>query len=130
MKLIIVVLILVLSIPALAQKEIKIEDAKNHVGDSVRICTKIYGDRFLETSKGTPTFLNAGANYANAPLTLVIWADARKEFKNKPEEYYIGKDLCITGRIEIYKEKPQIIIINEAQIRETINDKLIIKEPN
>ena len=130
MKVIFTALIILLSIPASAQKEIKIEDAKNHVGDTVRICTKIYGGKFLENSKGTPAFLNAGGNYPNAPLTLVIWADARKEFKNKPEDYYTGKDVCVTGKIELYRDKPQIVILKEAQIRETINDKLKLKEPD
>ena len=83
----------------------------------------------METAKGTPTFLNAGGSYPNAPLTLVIWADARKEFKNKPEEYYAGKNVCVTGRVEVYRDKPQIVIAHESQIRETINDKLIINEP-
>lgn len=107
-----------LSASVFAQREIKIEDAKNHIGDSVKICTKIFGGKCLESSKGTPTFLNAGANYPNAPLTLVIWADARKDFKNKPEEYYTGKDVCVTGKIELFRDKPQIVISKEEQIKE------------
>ncbi len=35
-------------------------------------------------------FLNAGGYYPNAPVTLVIWAEARKEFNNAPEEFYNG----------------------------------------
>jgi hypothetical protein len=107
------------SFPAFAQKQIKIEEVKNHVGDSVTICTKIFGGKFLETAKGTPTFLNAGGNYPNAPLTIVIWADGRKDFKNKPEEYYTGKTVCITGKLELFKDKPQIVINNESQLAVT-----------
>ena len=107
------------SFPAFAQKQIKIEEVKNHVGDSVTICTKIFGGKFLETAKGTPTFLNAGGNYPTAPLTLVIWADARNVFKNKPEVYYTGKNVCITGKIELFKDKPQIVINNESQLAVT-----------
>ncbi len=61
---------------------------------------------------------------------MVIWGDARKQFSNKPEEYYIGKTVCVTGKIELYRDKPQIVIANETQIRELINDKLLIKEPD
>ena len=82
---------LLICFSSFAQKEIKVNDAKNHVGDSVKICTKIYGGKFLENTKGTPTFLNAGGYYPNAPLTIVIWPDARKEFNNTPEEFYKGK---------------------------------------
>lgn len=101
-----------------AQQQIKIEDAKNHAGDSVKICTKISGGKFLENANGTPTFLNAGGSYPNAPLTLVIWAEARKEFKNKPEEYYTGKEICVTGKVELFRDKPQIVIHKEEQIKE------------
>lgn len=87
-----------------AQTEIKIDDAKNHVCDSVKICTKIYGGKFLENTKGAPTFLNAGGYYPNAPLTIVIWADARKEFNNNPEEFYKGKEVCIYGVIKLFKK--------------------------
>ena len=27
-------------------------------------------------------------NYPNNPLTLVIWSDVRKEFADKPEEFF------------------------------------------
>ena len=99
-----------------AQKEIKLEELKDHVGDSVKVCTKIYGGIFLDRSKGTPTFLNAGGAYPDNPLTLVIWADVRATFKNKPEDFYKDKQVCITGKIELYKEKPQIVIHGEDQL--------------
>jgi DNA/RNA endonuclease YhcR with UshA esterase domain len=129
MKYLFILLVGLITTTAFAQTEIKVDEAKTHVGETVKICTKIFGGKYLENSKGTPTFLNAGGSYPNAPLTLVIWADARKEFKNKPEEYYAGKSVCVTGKIELFKDKPQIVINKEEQIRETINDKLIINEP-
>ena len=130
MKYFFLLIIAAITSPVFAQKEIKIEDAKNHVGDTVKICSKILGGKFLENAKDMPTLLNAGGNYPNALLTVVISAEARKQFTNKPEEYYTGKTVCVTGKIELYKDKPQIVIINESQIREIINDKLLLKEPD
>jgi hypothetical protein len=101
---------------AKAQQEIKIDELSGHIGDSVTVCTKIYGGVFLERSKGTPTLLNAGGSYPNAPLTLVIWADARGKFKTPPEEFYKDKNVCITGKVILYKEKPEIIIYDEKQL--------------
>ncbi|HEY8658748.1 MAG TPA: hypothetical protein VIL78_06910 [Hanamia sp.] len=77
---------LVLSV--FAQKEIKLEEVKNHIGDSVKIQAKIYGGKFLESAKGTPTFLNVGDNYPNGPKTLVRGSDVRKQFKKPPEECF------------------------------------------
>ena len=52
---------------AFCQTEIKLEEIGKHNGDSVKVCTKIYGVIYLERSKGTPTFLNAGGSYPNNP---------------------------------------------------------------
>lgn len=101
---------------AQAQQEIKIEDLDKHVGDSVTVCTKIYGGIFLERSKGTPTLLNAGGAYPNAPLTILIGPEARSLFKEAPEVFYKDKEVCITGKIILYKEKPEIVVYGEKQI--------------
>ena len=101
---------------AFSQLEIKVEDAAKHEGDSVKICTRIYGAKYFENSNRTPTLLNAGAKYPDAPLTLVIFGENRPAFKNKPEEFYVDKNICITGKILIYKGKPEIILTKEDQI--------------
>lgn len=101
---------------ACAQQEIKIEDAAKHEGDSVTICTRIFGAKYFEGSNRSPTLLNAGAKYPDALLTIVIFGDSRAAFKNKPEEYYPDKNICVTGRIVIYKGKPEIIVSAEKDI--------------
>ena len=98
-----------------AQQEIKMEDLSKHVGDSVTVCT-IYGGIFLDRSKGTPTLLNAGASFPNSPLTIVIGPEARKTFKEAPEVFYKEKNVCITGKVILYKEKPEIVVYDENQI--------------
>lgn len=115
-KIIVSITILLAGICSYAQQEIKIEDAAKHEGDSVTICTKIFGARYFETSNRSPTLLNAGAKYPDAPLTIVIFGENRSAFKNKPEEFYPDKNICVTGRIVIYKGKPEIILTNESQI--------------
>ena len=99
-----------------AQTETKIEELNRHVGDSVTVCTRIYGGIYLDRSKDTPTLLNAGGSYPNAPLTILIWADARAKFIQPPEVYYKDKNVCISGKIILYKEKPEIIVYDEKQI--------------
>jgi DNA/RNA endonuclease YhcR with UshA esterase domain len=48
---------------------------------------------------------------------------------NVPEEFYKGKEVCITGKIELYKDKPQIVVTSKSQIVEQITDKVEDKEP-
>lgn len=89
---------------------------EQYEGKLVKVCTKIYGTKFLDNNGGKPTFLNAGAAFPNSPLTILIWGDNRKNFKNAPEKYYDGKDVCITGKIVMYKGKPEIIVTKEDEI--------------
>ncbi|MBK8301211.1 MAG: hypothetical protein IPK90_12420 [Chitinophagaceae bacterium] len=107
---------LLLTVTSFAQQKIKTEDLSKHVGDSVTFCTKIFGGIFLDRSKEQLTLLNAGGNYPNAPLTIVIGSDTREKFANKPEVFYKDKEVCITGKISLYKEKPQIVVCNEKQL--------------
>lgn len=115
-RFIILVVALYITGKAGAQQTIPMTALNAHVGDSVTVCTKIYGGIYLERSKGTPTLLNAGDNYPNNPLTVLIWPDVRQQFKDSPEVFYKDKEVCITGKIILYKEKPEIIIYNPAQI--------------
>jgi hypothetical protein len=57
---------------ASAQQKIKIEDAAQHEGDSVTICSKVYGGRYMSNSKSAITLLNVGGLYPNALLTVLI----------------------------------------------------------
>ena len=119
MKSIITICLCIFCLSASAQKEIKIDDAKSHVGEVVKICTKIYGGKYFE--KDSLTLLNAGAPYPQSPLTVVIRGSARDQF-NKPESYYNGAEVCLTGKIELYRDKPQIEIKLKSQVIEQLKD--------
>jgi len=98
-----------------AQSNIKLDDISSHIGDSVTVCGKVAGMRYFEKSKNQPTFLNIGASYPDQKVTVVIWGDTRKLFTTNIEDLK-DKEICITGRIILYKEKAEIIIYNPAQI--------------
>ena len=120
MKKIPILLACLWSLSCFSQTEIKIEDAKNHVGDSVKICSRIYDAKFITRHRGAPTFLNVGEKYPNARLRLVIWAEVREQFDVKPEEFYKGRNVCVYGRINLFRGRPEIVITSPDQIVETI----------
>lgn len=98
-----------------AQTPVKLEDVSKHVGDSVTVCGKVADMRYFENSKNKPTLLNIGAKHPDAPLTVVIWENGRALFTSKIEDL-LNKEICITGRIILYKEKPEIIVDKPEQI--------------
>ncbi|MBS1919397.1 MAG: hypothetical protein JST17_04000 [Bacteroidetes bacterium] len=108
---------LFLTVLVKAQQDIKIDELSKHTGDSVKVCTKIFGGIYLDRSNGSPTLLDAGGKYPDAPLTILIWGDTRKQFKEAPDSFYKDKDVCITGRIKLYKDRPEIVIYDEKQIQ-------------
>jgi micrococcal nuclease len=115
-KIVTAIMALSLSVLVKAQQEISMDELSKHTGDSVKVCTKIFSGIYLERSKGAPTLLDAGGKYPDAPLTLLIWGDNRKQFKEAPDSFYKDKNVCITGRIKLYKGKPEIEIYDEKQI--------------
>ena len=89
--------------------------AINHIGERGTVCGKIVDSNYAVRSNGSPTFLNFSRPYPNHPFTTVIWGDKRANFSGNPEEYYLNKNVCITGLIESYKGKPQIVAVNQSQ---------------
>lgn len=99
-----------------AQNRIPADSASAHIGDSLTVCGKVFGTRFLEASKDGPTFLNIGAEYPKSPFTVVILLKDRKKFKEAPEDYFKGKNVCVLGKIIDFKGKAEIVVTEPEQI--------------
>ena len=59
---------------------------------------------------------NPWKNFQKKSLTLVIWYHLRKEFLDKPEEFFKDKMLNIFGKIELCQDKLQILTQSNSQI--------------
>lgn len=92
------------------QTVISLNQVNTHIGDSVTVCGKVYGMRYFSNSKDKPTFLNIGGKYPSQQLTVVIWEEVRKQFFLTKVEDMQDKEICITGRINLYKERAEIVI--------------------
>jgi len=89
------------------------EKAKQYVGKVVTVCgtveeayVSIVGNVFLNFGGKSPnqTFTAYFANIANQD-------SVKTNFKN-----YEGKNVCVTGKIQLYNSKPEIDVIEESQI--------------
>ena len=117
-KIILLMIYGVCSFTAFSQIVINVDDVKHHVGDSVRLTTKILGGRYYISEDPPETILYVEKVYFKAPLNLVIYDDVRDKLKNPPEEHYKNKLVSITGKIIIHLKRPSIIIRNIHQIEE------------
>ncbi|MGZ3240571.1 MAG: hypothetical protein ACXWJK_09445, partial [Burkholderiaceae bacterium] len=111
MRNVLIILFTICFISSYVQKKVKLEDVKDHIGDTVKVKGKMYAGRLLENAKNTPTLINVGGKYPNELLTIVIWGEVRKKFKYAPtDKKFMDGMAVVTGKVELYKDKPQIVI--------------------
>ena len=99
-----------------SQIKIPAAEASKHIGEKITVCDKVFGGRYLENASEQPTLINMGDAYPNNPFTFVIFGEERKKFTYKPEEFLVDKQVCVTGEIKTYKDKPQIIVSDTSQV--------------
>lgn len=92
------------------------EEAAKRVGDSITVCGKIFGGRFFETSNGSPTLLNMGAAFPASPLTIMIPGEVRSKMGYIPEAELKDKEICVKGRVTLFKNRPEIVVYSLSQI--------------
>jgi RecJ-like exonuclease len=100
-----------------AQKEIRLEELKEYIGDSVKVQGKISG--IIGNSKSNnqkPTFIYIGGNYPKQMLTIFISPDVRSELHVNPLLSDVGNMVWVSGKVEKYKGKTLIVIKDPRQL--------------
>lgn len=60
-------------------------------------------------------YLNFTEKFPENPFAAVIFADNFEEFQDMNE--FVNKNVEITGRVSVFKGKPQIILSNRSQLK-------------
>jgi S1/P1 Nuclease len=94
------------AITAKYKNGIDVKDAMNNVGKDVTICAKVYSIRATTAI----TQISVGEAYPNNPLTIIVFAKSYANFTIPVEEMLKDKNICVKGKIELYKGKAQIIV--------------------
>jgi len=103
-----VVLTVIFSGLLLGQEKLSATEAKNHVGEKATVCGTVASARYAESTKGQPTFLNLDKPYPHHIFTILIWGSDRRKF-GKPEVEYMGKRVCVTGKISEFRGIPEVV---------------------
>ena len=86
-------------------------EAGKHVGEIATVTDRV--DGVHQSSKGN-IFLNMGGKYPNQAFTAWIPSASAGQFSN-PQQYE-GKTVAVSGKITLYRGKPEIIVTNVSQI--------------
>jgi DNA/RNA endonuclease YhcR with UshA esterase domain len=94
------------------QTKISPSKAKNNIGKEVIIAGKI--EQVVQSSGGN-YFFNMGGKFPHNKFTAVIFKSDAKKFGRLNN--YEGKNVEITGKIQKYNGKPEIILNSLSQIK-------------
>jgi DNA/RNA endonuclease YhcR with UshA esterase domain len=87
------------------------QEAPKHVGETATITGTV--DGVHQSGKGN-IFLNMGGKYPNQAFTAFIPSSSAAQFSN-PQQYE-GRTVAVSGKITLYKGKPEIIVNSPSQI--------------
>jgi DNA/RNA endonuclease YhcR with UshA esterase domain len=86
-------------------------ETPKHVGETATVTDKV--DGVHQSGKGN-IFLNMGGKYPNQAFTAFIPSASAAQFPN-PQQYE-GRTVAVSGKITLYKGKPEIIVNSASQI--------------
>jgi hypothetical protein len=92
------------------------EQAPAHVGQVETVCGVVASAHYAARTHSQPTFLNLGEPYPRQVFTAVIFGSDRAKF-GQPETLQ-GRNVCVSGKIELYRGKPEIVLHEAGQLRE------------
>src|SRR5438105_8663994 len=94
-------------------KEYSAAEAGKHVGETATVTDKVAN---VFESKAGNIFLNFGARYPNQVFTAFIPKDSADQFPNAKS--LDGHSVSITGKIVLYKRKPEIVLDHPSMLKE------------
>jgi len=86
---------------------IDIRDIGKYVNQYVTVSSFVYGVKDM----GSFSLVNLGAEYPNQLLTVVLRGDAKALAGG-----LLGKTIQVTGNVELYKEKPEIVVKDAGKV--------------
>ncbi len=91
--------------------------AIQNIGKLRTVCGRVQSTYINSNTASQRIYLNMGREYPNHTFTGLIWYSSNKDnFDGRPDKKYKKKDICISGVITSFNEKPQIQIDFENQI--------------
>ena len=117
MKVFVIIALCLFSVSASAQRKVSSAEAYKYVGDTITVCGKVFGGRYLDYANKQPTLINMGGKFPDQEITIYISGENRRKFGYKPEEMLSDKQVCATGRIELYNNKPQLVVTEPFHIK-------------
>lgn len=93
-----------------------VNEATKHLGETITVCAKVAGT-YITKGKSKVIYLNLEKPYPDNVFTVVIFEKSADEFAYNPLEFLKNKQICVCAKVSIYKDKPQMVVTKQEQIR-------------
>jgi hypothetical protein len=93
---------------------ISIFDAKYNLGEVVMVYGRVYSTWYNEETDDYLLFF--GGDFPYQQFTAVIPGHVARKFSWRPENYFLGEHITITGLITTFDGSPEIVVKNKQQL--------------
>ena len=87
--------------------------SKYKVGEKVNICGTVVATK---KSKKEAIYLNFDQKYPRNFFYATIWKNNQNNFSYDPEKEFLGKQICVFGKVEYYGTQARISVNREEQV--------------
>lgn len=116
MKHFLVFISVIFSLGKINSQTVSVNDAHKYVDQNITVCAKVV-ETHVSKGESKVIYLNLDKPYPNNPFTIVIFEKSADNFSYNPLEFLKNKNICVTGKVTLYKNKPQIIANTQDQIK-------------
>lgn len=116
MKNLLLILLVCIGFTAFSQENITSSQVKDYIGKEVFLVGKVAGSKQLISKSDQPIlFINIDKEYPDNEIVIVVFSEVLSKLK-LTETTLSGKTIKVKGKVGVFKEKPQIILENEANL--------------
>ncbi len=87
--------------------------AKYKVGEKTNICGTVVATK---KSRKEAIYLNFDQKYPRNVFYATIWKNNQNNFSYDPEKEFLGKQICVFGKVEYYGDQARISVNREEQV--------------
>ena len=89
-------------------------DADRYIGEFVRIYGRVYEAWF--NNETDEVYLYFGEPYPYQDFTVIIAGKDARRYSRRPERYFTGREIAVTGVVSVFEGKPEMVIKRRSQI--------------
>ena len=93
---------------------ISVFDAKYNLGEVAMIYGRVYATWYNNETDDYLLFF--GGDFPYQQLTVVVPGHIARKYSWRPEKYFLGEHLTITGLITTYDGSPEVVVKNKRQL--------------